>query len=92
MQRTEPWKLLKDEATRPEAVKVIETLLYLIKQLTILSMPFLLDSTEKVNAIFGDTQAINLGTNPTAEQLAYAYDKEEINPNITPGILYSKVE
>jgi methionyl-tRNA synthetase len=48
MQRTEPRKLFKDETTKPQAVEIIEHLLYVIKQLTILSAPILLDSTQKV--------------------------------------------
>jgi methionyl-tRNA synthetase len=48
MQRTEPWKLFKDEARKAEAVEIIEHLLYVIKQLTILTAPMLLDSTQKV--------------------------------------------
>ncbi|MBP6086360.1 hypothetical protein KA478_04215 [Patescibacteria group bacterium] len=54
MQRTEPWKLFKDEGTTPQAVEIIEHLLYVIKQLSILSSPILLDSTQRVVDILGN--------------------------------------
>ena len=59
MQRTEPRKLFKDETTKPQAIEIIEHLLYVIKQLSILSSPMLLDSTQKVVDILGNEDLKN---------------------------------
>ncbi len=89
MQRTEPRKLFKDEATQPQAIIIIESLLYIIKQLTILSSPMLLDSTDRVLAILGNEAFVEAHKN---NQLIPFFAKEEFSVNLIPGILYTKVE
>ncbi len=89
MQNQEPWKLFKDESTKPQAVEIIEDLLYVIKQLTILSSPMLLDSTQKVVDILGNEDIKNA---LSQNNLLSVYSQEEFIVNLTPGILYSKVE
>ena len=89
MQRTEPRKLFKDETTKPQAVEIIEHLLYVIKQLSILSAPMLLDSTQKVVDILGNDDFKNA---LSQNDLLSVYWLEEFAVNLTPGILYSKVE
>jgi methionyl-tRNA synthetase len=59
MQRTEPRKLFKDESTKEQAIEVIEHLLYVIKQLSIMISPVLLDSTQKVADILGNAEFTN---------------------------------
>lgn len=89
MQSTEPRKLFKDEATKQQAVEIIETLLWIIKQLTIFSSFILLDSTEKVAEILGNEQLKNA---LSQNDLLSVYWLEEFDVNLTPGILYAKVE
>jgi methionyl-tRNA synthetase len=89
MQRTEPRKLFKDEATRPQAGEIIEHLLYVIKQLAILSSPILLDSTQKVFEILGNE---DLKNSLSQNELLIVYWLEEFTVNLTPGILYTRVE
>jgi hypothetical protein len=63
--------------------------LYVIKQLTILSAPILLDSTQKVVDILWNQDLKDALWN---NDLLSQYEKEEFAVDLTPGILYSKVE
>lgn len=89
MQRTEPRKLFKDVATKSQAVEIIEHLLFVIKQLSILSAPMLLDSTQKVVDILGNEDLKNA---LSQNNLLSVYSQVEFVVNLTPGILYTRVE
>ncbi len=89
MQNQEPWKLFKNEESRDKAIEIIEDLLYVIKQLTILSAPILLDSTQKVVDILGNEDLKNA---LLQNGLFTLYWYEEFEVNLTPWILYTKVE
>lgn len=52
MQTTEPWVKLKSLETEAEAKQHLEFLLYIIKQLALLSAPFLTEGFAKVQTIF----------------------------------------
>jgi methionyl-tRNA synthetase len=52
MQTQAPWVKLKDEATKADGIADLQYLLWMIKQLTLLSAPFLTNSFKKVQEIF----------------------------------------
>ncbi|NCB13884.1 MAG: hypothetical protein EOM78_19980 [Erysipelotrichia bacterium] len=56
--KEEPWIKYKDENTKQEAIKCLEFLLYVVKNLAILSAPILTDGFEKIKNIFG-TEILN---------------------------------
>lgn len=89
MQSREPRKLFKDEATKEEATRIIETLLWLIKQLTIVMAPLLLDGTQKVIDIFGSAEMKSAAENNTLPEF---FAKESFDLNLSPDIVYSRVE
>jgi methionyl-tRNA synthetase len=51
MQEQAPWVKLKDEKIRAEGIADLQYLLWMIKQLTLLSAPFLTNSFKKVQEI-----------------------------------------
>ena len=51
--KEEPWIKYKDDATKWKAIECLEFLLYVVKNLAILSAPILTDGFEKLKNIFG---------------------------------------
>jgi len=51
MQTQAPWVKLKSEETKAEGITDLQFLLWIIKQLTLLSAPFLTNSFKKVQEI-----------------------------------------
>jgi methionyl-tRNA synthetase len=51
MQTQAPWVKLKSEDTKAEGIADLQFLLWMIKQLTLLSAPFLTNSFKKVQEI-----------------------------------------
>jgi methionyl-tRNA synthetase len=49
--KAEPWKKRKDDSTKDEAIKDLQLLLYIIKNLAILSSPILTNGFEKLKNI-----------------------------------------
>jgi methionyl-tRNA synthetase len=49
--KAEPWKKWKEDSTKEEAIKDLQLLLYVIKNLTILSSPILTNGFEKLKSI-----------------------------------------
>ncbi len=54
MQTQAPWVKLKDESTKADGIADLQYLLWMIKQLTLLSAPFLTNSFRKVQEILGN--------------------------------------
>lgn len=97
LQLNEPWKKLKSEDLWEKQLgkEIIEHVMRAIKQLTILSSPILLDSTQKVVDILGNEElknAIELFYNQKENNLLNLYLQEEFIVNLSPGILYARVE
>lgn len=90
----EPWKKYKDEATKEEAISCLKWLLYIVKNLMILSAPILTDGFEKLKNIFGSELLNWLTTDKTVnfELWEKAFDATEFDVNLNPEIIYSKVE
>jgi len=51
MQEQAPWTKLKSEETKADGIADLQFLLWMIKQLTLLSAPFLINSFKKVQQI-----------------------------------------
>ncbi len=51
MQEQAPWTKLKSDETRADGIADLQSLLRMIKQLTLLSAPFLINSFKKVQEI-----------------------------------------
>jgi methionyl-tRNA synthetase len=49
--KAEPWKKWKEDSTKEEAIKDLQLLLYVIKNLAILSSPILTNGFEKLKGI-----------------------------------------
>jgi methionyl-tRNA synthetase len=90
----EPWKKYKDDATKQEAIECLESLLYVVKNLAILSAPVLTEWFEKIRNIFG-TEILNwLKTNETVDVELWknAFDAKEFDINLKSEIIYPRVE
>lgn len=92
--KEEPWKKYKDPATQEEAIQVLQFLLYVIKNLTLLSAPFLTQGYQKLKGILGIEvlQSIDTSSNLSREVLKAAFDLQEFSVQLAPEILYQRVE
>jgi methionyl-tRNA synthetase len=54
MQIEQPWTKLKDDARREEGIKDLQFLLWVVKQLAVLSAPILVDGFTKMQGILGN--------------------------------------
>jgi methionyl-tRNA synthetase len=90
----EPWKKRKDESTKDEAVKDLQLLLYIIKNLAILSSPVLTQGFEKLKNILWveELKVIDTSKNQDIELIKKAFDLKEFKVNLNPEILYQRVE
>ena len=58
--KAEPWKKYKDEATRQEAIEDLEFLLWVVRQLGLLTAPLLINGFAKLQKILGNSQISSL--------------------------------
>lgn len=54
MQTEQPWTKLKDETKREEGIRDLQFLLWVVKQLAVLSAPILTEGFVKMQRIFGN--------------------------------------
>lgn len=94
MQNQQPRTKLKDEATKEDGIKDIQFLLYVIKNLALLSAPILTQGFARVQEILGNPllQAIDTKQTLQANQYKELLDLQEFEVNLTPGILYNRGE
>ena len=92
MQSEEPWKAIKDHDTKAKAENLIKTLLYIIKNLSILSSPFLVEWSKKIWEIFGITELESYTTHNHHNHVCRVIDTYDMQFSITPGIVYQKIE
>jgi len=92
--QAEPWKKWKDDSTKEEAIQDLELLLYIIKNLAILSSPILTQWFEKLKNILWieEIREIDTSKNWDVETIKRAFDKKEFKVNLCPEILYQRVE
>ncbi|MFA5747512.1 MAG: methionine--tRNA ligase [Candidatus Absconditabacterales bacterium] len=91
----EPWKKRKDENKKSEAISDLQFLLYLIKQLALLSCPILVNGFKKIQEIFGNDEMnkIDSSKNMTDPDLfKKVFDIKEFKVNLNPQIIYVKKE
>ena len=90
----EPRKKWKDETTKDEAVKDLQLLLYIIKNLAILSAPILTQGFEKLKNILwiDELKQIDTSKNQDVEITKKAFELKEFKVNLAPEILYQRIE
>lgn len=92
--KSEPWKKWKEEATKAEAERDLQFLLYVVKNLTLLSAPILTVGFDKLKSILGieALQAIDTSENLDFSLVQSAFDLKEFSVDLKPEILYARVE
>lgn len=92
--REEPWIKYKDESTRNEAIECLKSLLYVVKNLAILSAPILTEGFEKIKDIFWSNILKWLETKTTVDWNLWknAFEKKEFIVDLKPVIIYPRIE
>ena len=92
--KAEPRKKWKDESTKQEAIEDLQFLLYIVKQLALLSAPFLINGFEKIQNIFNNDALSKIDSNKNSlnDDFKKAFDLTEFTVNLTPEIIYQKIE
>lgn len=92
--QAEPWKKYKDEATKEEAISDLKFLLYIVKNLALLSAPFLINGFAKIQTMFGNEtlSKIDSSKNMMDDSFQKAFDMKEFIVDLKPEIIYKKVE
>lgn len=95
MQTQAPWTKLKSDDTKAEGIADLQYLLWMIKQLTLLSAPFLTNSFTKVQEILGNDllsqidSSKNLSDPKLFEKI---FNLTEFDVNLVPDVVYQKKE
>jgi methionyl-tRNA synthetase len=95
MQAQAPWVKMKDESTKADGIADLQHLLWIIKQLTLLSAPFLTNSFKKVQEILGNDllSQIDSSTNLSDPELFQrVFNMTEFEVNLNPDVVYQKKE
>ncbi|MFZ2150675.1 MAG: methionine--tRNA ligase [Candidatus Absconditicoccaceae bacterium] len=93
--KTEPWKKYKDDMTKEEAISDLQFLLYIVKQLALLSSPILVNGFKKIQEIFGNEELNKIDTSKNIEDqhlFKEVFDLEIFSVNLNPSIIYIKKE
>ena len=90
--KVEPWKKYKDEATRQEAIEDLEFLLWVIKQLWLVSAPFLVNGFAVLQKILGNDQISSLDSsrNGVGNWFIEAFEMKEFPVHSEPMIMYER--
>ena len=95
MQTQAPWVKLKDISTKEEGIADLQFLLWMIKQLTLLSAPFLTNSFKKIQEILGNNvlsqidSSNNLSDPTLFEEI---FNRKGFEVNLNPDVVYQKKE
>lgn len=92
--KAEPWKKWKDETTKAEAEADLQFLLLVVKNLALLSAPFLVNGFKKIQKIFNNEalSKIDSSKNSLNDDFKKAFDMNEFTVNLNPEIIYQKIE
>ena len=90
--KQEPWKKYKDEATKQDALDDLSFLLYVVKNLALLSAPFMINGFAKIQSIFGNEllSKLNSSKNMLNDDFVKAYQEKTFSVNLKPEIIYQK--
>lgn len=93
--KAEPWKKYKRDATKAGAISDLQFLLYIVKNLALISAPFLVNGFKKIQNIFGNDE-LSLVDSSVSEQdnehFKKAFDMREFKISLKPEIIYVKKE
>lgn len=95
MQTEQPWTKLKDETTKAEWIKDLQFLLWVVKQLSVLSAPILTEWFTKMQGILGNTMLSQMDSKSTPawqEIFGELLSMEDFSVKLNPHILYQRVE
>ncbi len=93
--QAEPRKKFKDETTKDEAISDLQFLLYIVKQLALLSSPILINGFKKIQEIFWNEELNKIDTSKNTEDqhlFKEVFDLESFSVNLNPIIIYQKKE
>ena len=95
MQIQAPWVKLKDESKKADGIADLQYLLWMIKQLTLLSAPFLINSFTKVQEILGNPLLSSLNSSknlPDPALFEQVFNLDEFEVKLLPDVVYQKKE
>jgi methionyl-tRNA synthetase len=95
MQEQAPWVKIKEESTRADGIADLQHLLWIIKQLTLLSAPFLTNSFKKVQEIFDNNLFSQINSSSNLQYSALfetVFNMTEFEVNLMPDVVYQKKE
>lgn len=95
MQTQAPWVKLKNEDTKDDGILDLQYLLWMIKQLTLLSAPFLTNSFKKIQEILGNDllSQIDSSSNLSDPELfVKVFNLTEFEVSLLPDVVYQKKE
>jgi methionyl-tRNA synthetase len=93
--KAEPRRKYKDDITKDEAISDLQFLLYIVKNLSLLSSPILINGFKKIQEIFWnqDLDKIDTAKNIEDKQLfKEIFDLDSFDVNLNPVIIYQKKE
>jgi methionyl-tRNA synthetase len=92
--KAEPWVKWKNPETKMEAEQDLKFLLYITKNLGLLSAPILVNGFKKLQHILGNEELnkIDSTTNTMNDDFKTVFDMESFSVNLNPEIIYAKLE
>ena len=92
MQDTAPWTKLKDEVTKDDGIADLQHLLRVIKQLGLISAPFLTHGWTKLQTILGSDELSAVTTLATSTWFVDLLSRESLALHLVPDVLYQMKE
>lgn len=92
MQTEQPWMKLKDDSKREEWIRDLQFLLWVVKQLTVLSAPILTEWFAKMQWILWNENISLLDSVCGEWSFVDVLAMEEFTVDLNPSILYQRVE
>jgi len=94
IQNEEPWKKYKVYATKEQALDDLKFLLYMVKNLSLLSSPFLIHGFEKLKNILWNNEMLEIFSEKTlwSQQFCDVFDMKKFTVNLNPEIIYTRID
>lgn len=89
---TQPWTKLKNEDKKDLWIEQLQFLLYLIKNIALLSSPFLIEWFQAIQNTYNNEQFSAIDSTKTTEWFKQFFDTKNFKVNLTPSLLYNRVE